>query len=58
MKEYEDLGHMEPVNSQEGKNTHYYLPHHPVFKQTNSTMKTRIVLNAGAKSSIGPQQHN
>jgi hypothetical protein len=35
MKEYEELGHMEPVTSQEGKGTCYYLPHHPVFKETS-----------------------
>jgi hypothetical protein len=33
MKEYEELGHMEPVTSQEVKSTCYYL-HHPVFKET------------------------
>jgi hypothetical protein len=40
MKEYEDLGHMEPLKSQEGKTTCYFLPHHPVFKETSSTTKT------------------
>jgi len=40
MKEYEDLGHMEPVKSQEGKTTCYFLPHHPVFKETSTTTKT------------------
>jgi hypothetical protein len=59
MKENEDLGHMEPVNSQEGKNTCYYLPHHPVFKETSSTTRTWIVFSAGTKFSSGPQQqHN
>jgi hypothetical protein len=43
MKEYEDLGHMEPVKSQERKTNCYFLPHHPVFKATSSTMKTRVV---------------
>ena len=31
-KEYEDLSRMEPVKSHEGRNTCYFLPHHPVFK--------------------------
>jgi hypothetical protein len=53
MKEYEDLGYMEPVNSQEGKNTCYFLPHRPVFKETSSTTKTRVVFDGGAKSSNG-----
>jgi hypothetical protein len=51
MKEYEELGHMEHVTSQEGKSTCYYLPHHPVFKATSSTTKTRIVFDGGAKTS-------
>ena len=53
MKEYEELGHMEPVNSHEGKNTCYFLPHHPVFKETSSTTKTRVVFDGGAKTSNG-----
>ena len=53
MKEYEELGHMEPVTPQEGKSTCYYLPHHPVFKETSSTTKTRVVFDGGAKTSNG-----
>jgi len=48
MKGYEELGHMEPVTSQEGKNTCYFLPYHPVFKDTNTTTKTRVVFDGGA----------
>jgi hypothetical protein len=50
MKEYEELGHMKHVTSQEGKSTCYYLPHHPVFKATSSTTKTRVVFDGGAKT--------
>jgi len=53
MKEYEELGHMEPVTYQEGKSTCYFLPHHPVFKETSSTTKTRVVFDGGAKTSNG-----
>jgi hypothetical protein len=53
MKEYEELGHMEPVTPQDGKDTCYYLPHHPVFKETSSTTKTRVVFDGGAKTSNG-----
>jgi hypothetical protein len=53
MKEYENLGNMEPVNSQEGKNTCYFLTHHPLFKETNSTTRTSVVFDGGAKSSNG-----
>jgi len=45
MKQYEELGHMETVNSHEGKNTCYFLPHHPVFKETSSTTRTRVVFD-------------
>jgi hypothetical protein len=51
MKEYEELGHMEPVISQEGKSICYYLPHYPVFKETSFTAKTRVVFDGGAKTS-------
>jgi len=53
MKEYEELGHMEPVKSQEGKTTCYFLPHHPVFKATSTTTKIQVMFDGGAKTSIG-----
>lgn len=53
MKEYEDLGHMEPVNFPQKGTICYYLPHHPVFKEDSTTTKTRIVFDGGAKSSTG-----
>ncbi|XP_055590279.1 uncharacterized protein LOC129742405 [Uranotaenia lowii] len=44
MAEYEELGHMrklkEPVDDQI---SHCYLPHHPVFKASSTTTKTRVV---------------
>jgi len=53
MKEYEQLGHMEPVIQQEGNNPCYFLPRHPVFKKTSSTTKTRVVFDGSAKTSNG-----
>jgi hypothetical protein len=53
MKEYEELGQMELTNSQEGKKTCYYLPHHPVFKETSTTTQTCVVFDGGAMSSNG-----
>jgi len=53
MKEYEELGHMEPVKSQEGKQTCYFLPYHPVFKERVTTTKTRVVFDGNAKTSNG-----
>jgi hypothetical protein len=59
MKKHEELAHREPVNSHRGKKTSYCLHHHPVAKETSSTTRTRIVFNAGAKPTSGPQQqHN
>jgi len=53
MEEYEELGHMEPVTHQEGKQTCYFLSHHPVFKETSTTTKTRGVFDGSAKTSNG-----
>jgi len=53
MKENEELGHIEPVKSQEGKQTCYFLPHHTVFKVTSTTTKTRVLFDGSAKTSNG-----
>jgi len=53
MKEYEELGHMEAVKSQQSKQPCYFLPHHAVFKETSTTTKTRVVFNGSAKTSTG-----
>ena len=53
MKEYEDLGHIESVKSQKGRHNCYFLPHHQVFKETNTKTKTRVVFHGGAKTSNG-----
>ena len=53
MKEYEELGHMEPVKSREHWRPCYFLPHYAVFKETSTTTKTRVVFNGSAKTSNG-----
>ena len=53
MKEYEELGHLEPVKSQEGKQACYFLPRYPVFKETSTTIKIRVVFDGSAKTSNG-----
>jgi len=53
MTEYEDLGHMETVNSQEGRQTRYFLPRRQVFKEKSSTTITQVVFEGGVKSSNG-----
>lgn len=56
MKEYIDLGHMKCIGEvtdpslDEGK-TVCYLPHHPVFKDSSSTTKVRVVFDGSAKTS-------
>jgi hypothetical protein len=47
------IRNMEPVTSQEGKGTCYYLPATPLFKETSSTTRTRVVFDGGAKTSNG-----
>jgi len=53
MKEYEELGHMEPVNSREGRQLCYVLPRPAIFKETSTTTKTRVVFDGSAKTSNG-----
>jgi hypothetical protein len=55
MREYETLGHMERIESSntQDNDQNYYMPHHPVFKQTSSTTKTRVVFDASAKTDNG-----
>ena len=56
MQEYFDLGHAEPVPTQDmGKplGTTFYLPMHVVYKMSSTTTKIRAVFDASAKSSTG-----
>ncbi|XP_062541230.1 uncharacterized protein LOC134209266 [Armigeres subalbatus] len=56
MMEYIELGHMKCIgvaddsSLDEGKIV-CYLPHHPVFKETSSTTKMRVVFDGSAKTS-------
>ena len=54
LDEYEALGHMEKIDSHEICATpNYFMPHHPVFKASSSTTKTRIVFDASAATTSG-----
>jgi len=54
MQDYESAGHMEAVPPPTDDSTVcYYLPHHPVFKSTSTTTKTRVVFDGSAKTTSG-----
>lgn len=54
MDEYLTLGHMELVSEPvDYRKPHCYLPHHPVFKQSSTTTKVRVVYDASCKTSSG-----
>ncbi|XP_055621928.1 uncharacterized protein LOC129765548 [Toxorhynchites rutilus septentrionalis] len=54
IREYIDLGHMRQIeNSKDDDFPVYYLPHHPVIKDSSSTTKLRVVFDASAKTSTG-----
>lgn len=52
MKEYENLGHMTKINSNETQA--YNIPHYGIFKNTNAyTPKLRVVFNASVPTTSG-----
>ncbi|XP_055838755.1 uncharacterized protein LOC129906835 [Episyrphus balteatus] len=53
MQEYEDLGHMSPIDESKLCNTHFFIPHHCVMKPESTSTKLRVVFDASAKSSSG-----
>jgi len=53
MKEYRDLGHMSPVPASEVSSCRYFLPHHCVMKENNTTTKLRVVFDGSAATSTG-----
>ena len=52
MNEYIELGHMTKIDA-DNKANEFYLPHHPVIKQSSQTTKVRVVFDGSAKSSTG-----
>ncbi|XP_058128358.1 uncharacterized protein LOC131291530, partial [Anopheles ziemanni] len=54
MQEYLQLGHMRLVSDSEKEPASaYYLPHHPVFKESSTTTKLRVVFDGSSKTSSG-----
>ncbi|GFV17539.1 integrase catalytic domain-containing protein [Trichonephila clavipes] len=53
LKEYEELGHLERVVESSEPPTHYYIPHHGVFRPEKLTTKLRIVFNGSSSTTTG-----
>ncbi|XP_062704134.1 uncharacterized protein LOC134286524 [Aedes albopictus] len=54
MAEYLRLGHMTPLSTCKGEvHPKYYLPHHPVIRESSTTTKLRVVFDASSKTSTG-----
>lgn len=54
MNEYLSLGHMQMVEDiTQSKEVRYFLPHHPVFREANTTTKLRVVFDASMKTDGG-----
>ncbi|XP_058836416.1 uncharacterized protein LOC131693000 [Topomyia yanbarensis] len=54
ISDYKDRGHLRKVAEEHpGAITSYYLPHHPVIKDSSTTTRVRVVFDASSKSSTG-----
>ncbi|XP_071874189.1 uncharacterized protein [Bombus fervidus] len=53
IQEYLELGHMTKVTSHHQSANEYYLPHHGVIKDSNTSTKLRIVFDGSAPSTTG-----
>ncbi|XP_053699003.1 uncharacterized protein LOC128745972 [Sabethes cyaneus] len=55
MSEYHRLGHMEPVTENTNEKVpSYYMPYHPVVRESSTTTKVRVVYDASCKTNTGP----
>ena len=54
MRKYIELGHMESVSNVDKYAANaYYLPHHPVIKESSTTTKLKVLFDASAKFTTG-----
>lgn len=51
MKEYEDCGHITLFRNPHLSESHYFIPHHCVFKNNSTTTKLRVVFDASCSTS-------
>lgn len=59
MREYESLGHMRELQTSDSSTMpHYYMPHHCVVKEQNSTTRLRVVFDASCKTTSGVSLNN
>ncbi|XP_051171916.1 uncharacterized protein LOC127288483 [Leptopilina boulardi] len=57
MHEYIDLGHMSEM-PESAKTEGYFMPNHPILKESSETTKLRVVFDASAKTSTGISLNN
>ncbi|XP_045449125.1 uncharacterized protein LOC123657647 [Melitaea cinxia] len=53
LQEYIDLNHMELVDDKPSVGASYYIPHHCVIKPSSQTTRTRVVFDAGCRTTSG-----
>ncbi|XP_011258489.2 uncharacterized protein LOC105252680 [Camponotus floridanus] len=55
MKEYEDLQHMKLITEANTEHLHpnFYLPHHGVWRESNTITKLRVVFNGSSRTTSG-----
>ncbi|XP_011860345.1 PREDICTED: uncharacterized protein LOC105557654 [Vollenhovia emeryi] len=62
LSEYEQLGHMALTavseNSESRASAGYYMPHHPVLRETSTTSPLRVVFNASCVTHSGSSLNN
>lgn len=58
MTEYKTLGHMTKFSEPLVGRPHYFLSHHAVMKENNSTSKMHVVFDGSAASSSGFSLNN
>ncbi|XP_075210326.1 uncharacterized protein LOC142317656 [Lycorma delicatula] len=58
LNEYLENGEMEQATSLHEPNLTYYLPHHPVIKESSSSTRLRVVFDASSKTSTDNSLNN